>query len=500
MEAENTIVFVVLHTNTKHPQIAVDDYTFNYNRTNIDSFYYKCCKSTSHDCPASLTIKNDFKKIISTKGLHNHDSMPQTVKEKTFYGKVHEKVQKNPTCEPQHYYAQTLQDSVQHFAETYKADHGEEESEEELAEFANQFLKGLPSKEKVLKNISYNKSKNFPSNPHSLEDIQLQETELEKTHFGSKFLLFDSQDTDRIIIFGTQEKLLYFANTQHIFMDGTFATSSDLFYQLFTIQGKVLKTIIPLLYVFLVSKTKDIYKKMFEIIKELCVQKGYSWKPSLITTDFESGLIAAIGDSFDPAETIHKGCYFHYCQALRNYFQKCELDKSAWKQNPFHWRFYCAFKYMAFLPQVELDSAFNQLRAKYIEKVPSESVEKWMLFCHYYENTWLQNRRHRRMFTYFNEPIPRTNNNTERWNRQFKEHVGNRKGIYSVIQALKLDDILASKKLLDSSVIVVPKQDKSDLAKFNDIVETLQSAFSRNEGMTALQFLESLLDNKFELV
>jgi len=65
--------------------------------------------------------------------------MPQTVQGEMFYGKVHEKVQNNSRWEPQYSSAQKLQDSVQRFVEVHKADHGEEESEEELAEFANQF-------------------------------------------------------------------------------------------------------------------------------------------------------------------------------------------------------------------------------------------------------------------------------------------------------------------------------------------------------------------------
>ena len=46
--------------------------------------------------------------------------------------------------------------------------------------------------------------------------------------------------------------------------------------------------------------------------------------PSIITSDFESGLISAVRDEFPNAR--HQGCYFHFTQAIWRKVQKLGLS------------------------------------------------------------------------------------------------------------------------------------------------------------------------------
>ena len=115
----------------------------------------------------------------------------------------------------------------------------------------------------MLKSINYAQRKVRPNHVSDKKDIDIQGTIFSKTIAGMQFLIHDSNDDDRVILFGSPDKVVYLANVSQIFMDGTFEVSSDVYYQLFTIQGMVGKTVIPLMYAFLVSKTKDIYIKLF---------------------------------------------------------------------------------------------------------------------------------------------------------------------------------------------------------------------------------------------
>jgi hypothetical protein len=77
-----------------------------------------------------------------------------------------------------------------------------------------------------------------PSIPKCLEDVVVTE-KYQKTDKGEQFLLFDSKDKDRILMFATRRNLDFPIKSQEWFMDGTFKIVPKLFYQLFTIHGNI---------------------------------------------------------------------------------------------------------------------------------------------------------------------------------------------------------------------------------------------------------------------
>jgi len=377
---------------------------------------------------SSLTMNLDLTKVLRFGDSHNHDADPTKVQEKSFLHRINQEVEKNPTLDPEQYYTQIFKESIQEVNSTQN-DRNEEKKEEQIEEQsqdekATDYLKFLPTKKKVLKAIRYKKSKTTEPLPNDVEDLRIEDTKYSKTLFDKNFLLHDSKDEDKVIILGSPDKVLYLAHTSHTFMDGTFSTSSDLYYQLFIIHGKVGKTVIPLCYIFLVSKKKNIYLKAFTALRAICLERNTEWKPQVITTDFETGLIAAIGEFFYGTQTKHKGCYFHYTQALRKNFVNCGLDKAEFKANVFHRRFYKSFKCLAFIHSLDLDDAFSQIKEAYYNKTPAESRQAWTAFCMYYQKTWLENKAYRDMFTYWKVKLDRTNNYAERWNKHFAQLVG----------------------------------------------------------------------------
>lgn len=75
--------------------------------------------------------------------------------------------------------------------------------------------------------------------------------------------------------------------------------------------------IFPLAYVLMTNKTAECYTAVFNFIKN----NIFDLKPAIIMTDWETGLRCAIRTCF-PNSTL-KGCWYHYCAALRK-----KVDKS----------------------------------------------------------------------------------------------------------------------------------------------------------------------------
>jgi hypothetical protein len=69
-----------------------------------------------------------------------------------------------------------------------------------------------------------------------------------KTDKGEQFLLLDSKDKDRILMFATRRNLDFLIKSQEWFVDGTFKIVPKLFYQLFTIHGNINGAYYPLIY------------------------------------------------------------------------------------------------------------------------------------------------------------------------------------------------------------------------------------------------------------
>jgi hypothetical protein len=101
---------------------------------------------------------------------------------------------------------------------------------------------------------------------------------------------------------------------EFILADGTFIYCPKHFYQQYTIHGVCKNYYVPLVFCFLLSKTKDIYKQMWETIKDLCLNNANSvFQPSLLLLDFELGAHIAAKEVFPLI--IIKACRFHLGQA-----------------------------------------------------------------------------------------------------------------------------------------------------------------------------------------
>ena len=129
-------------------------------------------------------------------------------------------------------------------------------------------------------------------------------SELQLTLRGENFLAYDSgsDDRERFHIFSTEQNL-DLESTPQWHADGTFKCCPALFYQLYTVHCVLNGHTIPLVYKLLKRKTKELYLRALNELKEInpCLQ------PSQITIDFEIACLLAFEELF-PKVSI-KGKY-----------------------------------------------------------------------------------------------------------------------------------------------------------------------------------------------
>ena len=91
----------------------------------------------------------------------------------------------------------------------------------------------------------------------------------QETTAGQPFLLHDSgHEENRILVFATNDNIQLLAESPSWFMDGTFKTAPELFFQLYTIHSCTAKKVLPCVYALLPNKQQATYNRLFEILKE----------------------------------------------------------------------------------------------------------------------------------------------------------------------------------------------------------------------------------------
>jgi len=107
------------------------------------------------------------------------------------------------------------------------------------------------------------------------------------TKRGDQFLLSDNgtkSGEERMLIFGTDESLLWLVGSASLLADGTFKASPALFAQLFVLHGIREDKASPCLYPLLPSKEEKVYDALVKAVKGVCPYLN----PTRIYTDFKA--------------------------------------------------------------------------------------------------------------------------------------------------------------------------------------------------------------------
>ncbi|XP_046552148.1 uncharacterized protein LOC124261815 [Haliotis rubra] len=250
------------------------------------------------------------------------------------------------------------------------------------------------------------RAKVLPPVPRTRADVDLTGSWTETTD-GQQFLVVDSKDEDRILIFSTAEMLDILANAETIYMDGTFFVCPSLWQQVYIVHCLVDGQMFPVAFSLLPSKSRDTYIRLFNYLKDSVLAiVGVELSPSVVQTDYEAAAIGATERVFPDAEV--RGCYFHFTQAVWRQVSEKGLVNT-YKDNR---AFNTHVRRAAALPLLPVD----QIQDAWMEVLnQSPDVDGIGQFNDYITSTWVDYdaRFPPRIWNQHGNTGPRTNNHLE---------------------------------------------------------------------------------------
>lgn len=65
-----------------------------------------------------------------------------------------------------------------------------------------------------------------------------------------------------------------------------------------------------------VHKQRQTYNRVFMLLKDAALVMGIAYDPLVIVSDFELAMVQASTMSFRSHTLYHRGCYYHFMQAI----------------------------------------------------------------------------------------------------------------------------------------------------------------------------------------
>ena len=136
---------------------------------------------------------------------------------------------------------------------------------------------------------SQRKDTDLLSTPLRREDIPVLAERYHITKAGEQFLIFDSRlgDSERILIFATQQGIHFLSNNSHWFMKRTFILCQEILYQIYAIHAPNNNHILPCVVILLPIINEDTYNRLFREVKDAVIRLGN--EPTDILKDFARG-------------------------------------------------------------------------------------------------------------------------------------------------------------------------------------------------------------------
>jgi len=271
-------------------------------------------------------------KILFHSSNHNHDHQPEIIAKKKLLSEMRSK-------------AKTTVKSTQQIVT-------------EISEIATPgVIAALPTIRSISRTIRRQRCSTIieKSRPKNLLDLEIPQC-YQYLGPNEKFLLHDSgQSEQRFLIFITQTSLQILQKSEVWYSDGTFKVSPSLFQQLYTIHCNVDDTVMPMAYILMSHRTKQMY---IDVLSKLRSHLN-GFQPKSIVTDYESAMISACSQIFPDSE--HYGCYFHFSQCVWRQIQKIPEAAEKYKQDPDFKLHIKALLSLAFVPKEKVEESFDKL-------------------------------------------------------------------------------------------------------------------------------------------
>jgi hypothetical protein len=210
---------------------------------------------------------------------------------------------------------------------------------------------------------------------------------------------------ERMILFTHPRNLRWLSECSVVAGDGTFAMRfppQAEWRQLYIIHGHVRDTFIPLVGIASNSSTGRMYASSLTYLRDYMHQvMGIDWKPSVFLSDFEASVISALPRVFTHGGFQHKGCWFHFSQAIMKRVKSAGLQKAYSKDTELR-AFVDKLRYMALVPFFSIARCFTTLidgRNREVTDLFTKYPALHTLVYDYYLPTWLGANRRKPVFS-----------------------------------------------------------------------------------------------------
>ena len=306
-------------------------------------------------------------------------------------------------------------------------DSDDERDIDDIVEEVKDICKGLPSDYSLATTLRRARRKLLPVLPQSRATIDLANMP------KASYVLIDHGAEDRIIVIGKKRSMIDLCASDRVHMDGTFRSAPNMFSQLFIIHALVDGHVCPMLYCLLPAKDTAVYTLLFRLICDKAREFGLEFRPDVVWVDYEAAITRSI--RYVLRGTVIKGCYFHYCQALRRRYSREGLTNHVFHPGTVRtvvFRLMC----LPFLPVEDIGPTFDIVSNPLGWDVLPHDVHLSLgRFVRYVQRMWIESAMGQERWNVWSTDI-RTNNSVEAYNACLNAKLPPHPNVYQLVEFL----------------------------------------------------------------
>ena len=320
------------------------------------------------------------------------------------------------------------------------------------------------------------RSLSLPPLPATVNDIDFAtiNQEWSRTSRGTQFLR--KHDTNfGITIFTSIEQLELLADSRFNLADGTFKSAPPPYQQIYTIHGIENNRRVPLVFALMTNKATVDYQRLLHLLHRYTRRAtNRIWDPDMIITDYEIGMMNAVAT--DLPNTEHRGCLFHFDQAIFNKVKEYGLVR-AYRRDQNVLNYVRKIMALPFLPRLVVRPQYNlhkQTNNRLIRRYPALAR-----LNRYFELTWLNGPFPIQMWNVYDRHLRlRTTNTIEGWHHRWNNVVARiHPNIWYLIICLKREEAVVHRAIRKIRANRPPPRQIRRYRRLNELIALYKTEF-----------------------
>lgn len=273
-----------------------------------------------------------------------------------------------------------------------------------------------------------------------------------------------------------------------IFADGTFKVCPAPFYQLYILHVPLGNWMRPCLYCLLSRKTRFTYDVLFGCLRAKAAEANHPMICTRFRCDYEVAVIQSILTTF-PGITV-TGCFFHLCSAMYKKAMELGLSIPYRDETTLVRRTVKKCMALAFLQPAIIGVVFQHIKLWYAEQVVPEPRVDLTDFFLYVQQSWIEGGvASVDVWSIFDEPRRRTNNDLEGYNSRLKRELGCNRNLWMFMKKMLHEEENMRKQVLRLD-FQMPLQEGRSKRQNKMIAEYREMYLSHQ--LTAFQYVSNL--------